>query len=279
MADIHFSAYLLEMNKQLIVLEHKQGWIKHSEKVNPEETIFNNYVNSDYIQTTIINRNSHLFQTPKVFYEYPLVSIVVIVSRLRTHRDIVKQCFDSIRNQLYPNTEVLTIDNNDKLATIGKCYNDAVKQAKGKYILFVGDDDYIAPDYLFSLVHLAEHNPNEVSISSYLIMFNEEGTYIPKELIPTGLWRRDYLLANPFAEYLTRFVDSDAFERLKDKGLGTLPAINNYGYFYRVHNNQISGKKDMGVSHISETRREQINPLLQKIRDSIKESYDDTELY
>lgn len=279
MADIHFSLYAQEfLNKELVVVKHKEGYIKHS-PIDLNNTIYAKAHNNDSIQTTIINDNPHIFQIPRILPNYPLVSIIVIISRLTTDRNVVKQCLDSLRACTYPELEIITIDNNSKLVTIGKCYNDGIAKAKGKYILFVGDDDYITSDYLFSLVRVAESNPGDVSVSSYLIMFNEKGETNPKELIPTGLWKREYLVKNPFSEYLTKYVDSDAFDRLIKQGLGTIPVPHNYGYYYRVHDNQVSGKKDIGESHKQQTNKS-ISPLLERIRGYISEKNDDnTVLY
>jgi len=274
MSDILFSTFLAEVGIQRICCAHKADWFKYTP---PKEgtTIFEKEVTTDYIQTKWINDRPELFQTEKIPYEFPKVTVAVVVSRLRTQRDEVKQCLDSLRKLSYPNYEIVMIDNNDRLLTIGKCYNDAARIAKGEYILYVGDDDYITSDYLYSLVTMLQSMPHVIHSTTYLSMFDKEGNVVPKELVPTGMFKVDYIKNNPFAEYLTRYVDSDMFERMREQDHGSLVARHQYGYWYRSHEEQVSGAKILGNAHENGTRAE-ISPILAKIRNSFKETIDES---
>lgn len=269
MSDIIFSTFLADIGVQKVVPKHKANWFKYTNITTP--TIYDEQVNDDFEQTKWINSRADIFQTEKHPFDFPKVSIIVVVSRLKTHRNAVKQCLDSLRAVLYPNYEIIMVDNNERLITIGKAYNDGVQQAKGKYVLFVGDDDYITSDYLFSMVNVLEHMPGTVTSTSYLTMFDEEGNIAPKELVPTGMWLREYLLENPFAEYLTKWVDSDAFEKLRENNKGSIVVRHQYGYWYRVHPNQVSGMKVLGNPHENPTNAN-ISPILEKIRNRFKET-------
>lgn len=183
----------------------------------------------------------------------------------------VKECYDSLRRQNYKDLEIVVIENYDKLVTIGKAYNEGVKRAKGKYVLFVADDDFISDDYVSTLVSVIESTEvqNSVTVSSYLTMFSVKEGNIRREartLVPTGMWLRKYLIKNPFKEYLTRFVDTELMNRTKDLGYNQLIAMHSYGYFYRSHPEQVSGFKAFTGGLAEEPNRiERINQRLKEV--------------
>lgn len=250
MADIHFAIYAHKNKIPLMVASHKKDWIKHSDKVRVENTIAGRNFHNPYLMTKYINENKDIFEYYYEDVEYePLITIGVIISRLARRPDYVKQCLDSIRKQTYKNIEVITVDNDDKLITIGKAFNTVARKGKGEYVLYIGDDDYIAPDYVGSLVAMLKENLDNdkiAGVSSYLTMFKTSGEQVLAEhrtLVPTGMWKREIILEEQFREYLTKYVDSEFADRIRAKGYIQLIAEHNYGYFYRAHEQQISGFK------------------------------------
>lgn len=273
MCDIHIGIWAGGNNIKIIAAEHQEGWIKHSAKVDLDKTIFAKAVNDDYFPTEIINVNAKYFRTRVASGYGPLVSIVCVNSRLRSNRDYVRDAFASFRDQDYGNTEIVIVENLDKMITVGKAFNEGVKKAHGQYVLFVGDDDMISSDYVGTLVAFIEkfgNDPKVVAVTSFLMMFryNNENKIEkePRELIPTGMWRRDWLLENPFKEYLTRYVDTEIMERVKEIGLLQPVCDWHYGYYYRSHEKQISGHKllmtDRGTaSHRTDDIKEKIKKV------------------
>lgn len=273
MADIHFSVYLLEKNIELYVLKHKKGFIKESDKYDKTNTIFHKNVLNPYLMTEKVNNNKDLFETLIKNEKYlPLITIATVVTRLKTNPDYVQSCFDSIRDQSYSNIEHIVIDNNDKLLTIGKAYNEAVKKAKGEYVLFIGDDDFITTDYVSSLVDAInnKYNENIVGATSYLTMFRQMKTgeviQEQKRLIPTGMWNRKFLLENPFLEYLNKYVDTELMERAKNMGYYQICVTHCYGYFYRSHEFQTSGFKTLSNEEGKSVNNKQIMEFINKYR-------------
>lgn len=200
----------------------------------------------------LLNSRPDLFSVSMGDMEFPLVSIVVINSRMKTHPHFVRDCYNSIRNQYYPAIEPIIIENFDKTITIGKCYNKAVEQANGKYVLFLGDDDFITEDYVSTLVAMIEKlrksDENIKGITSYLTMFYSNGrpeteAQEQRQLTPTGMWLREFMLENKFCEYLTKLVDSEFIDRVRNEGVLLATAVHSYGYYYRSHPNQVSGFK------------------------------------
>lgn len=245
MADVHIGVFAKENNIPVVVRNHPSNWVKHSLKIDFKETIFEKHVNDDLSQTELINKN---WGEKKVFDEsMPKISIVVINTRQLTDSQYISECFNSLRDQIYQNIEIIVVKNYSKFVTIGKAWNDGVEEANGDYVLFVGDDDYLSPDYVLCLVNAINNNPEGIHFATNCTNFSyedEEYKYQPKKIIPTGLWRKDYLVKNPACEYLTKFVDVEMISKLK-KLEGMKQTILNwhYGYYYRSHKGQVSGQK------------------------------------
>lgn len=276
MADIHIAVWAGNKDIPTVVIPHLTGWIKHSPYVTYDMTIAGKNGWNTFEQVDLINKNPKIFkskfQKPKS--KKPKVTVVVINSRLKSHPVYVKECFDSIRAQSYSNIQFIVIDNLEKLQTIGRCWNKAVKMAKGKYILFVGDDDFITKDYIESLVTIIESESIGLTriagISSYLTMFHHPGQspeimQEPRELIPTGMYLRKYLKKNPFKEYLTKYVDSEFMNRIAQQRDTLLMHRQQYGYFYRSHSGQQSGFKVLGGAHsVLASDKEKLSEKLKK---------------
>lgn len=255
MADIHFSLYLLSKKIPMKVVAHKKDWIKHSEKVDLEKTIYSQEVGRDVVQTKYINDNYEYFKKRQSVNGMPKVAICVANTRQWDHLIWYKECLDSIRNQIYPNIVPLIIDNQDRLMTIGKCWNDAADSTDAKYIYFLGDDDFITDDFITSSVDAIEKerakDEKVVGMASYLQMFSteldEQGKAVtqlePRELIPTGMWLTDFIKSERFVEYKIKQVDTEFMDRIAEKGFIQKAMKWHYGYYYRTHSGQTSGRK------------------------------------
>lgn len=110
--------------------------------------------------------------------EQPLVTVVTVEKDVvkNGRADMFRQCVESVHNQLYPNVQHLVIDGAsvdgtipilDEYKRLGwleyvseadsgmyEAMNKGIKQAKGKYIVFLNTDDYF-------------HNPNAIKESVY----------------------------------------------------------------------------------------------------------------
>lgn len=179
--------------------------------------------------------------------DIPKVGIVIVHGR--DNKKWFEDCLQSCQMQLYPNFAINVEENLDRSRTIGKCWNDAVKKLQDcKYLYFIGDDDFISPDMLFSLVTtmemVREKDPLYVQIASYITMIDERGDqngYMMK--IPTGLWLRDWLIKYPFDENLKKLVDAAQLDLVSKVG-NKMQLLNyHFGYFYRQHIGQATGRK------------------------------------
>ena len=94
---------------------------------------------------------------------------------------------------------------------------------------------------------MIQGNPKLVGITSYLTMFysGQPGNMAEekRDLTPTGMWLKDFVLKHKFKEYLTKLVDSEFIDRAKKEGYKYATCVHSYGYFYRSHPGQVSGFK------------------------------------
>lgn len=169
----------------------------------------------------------------------PELSIVIINSRGDHHGDWVQLAIQSALRQTVA-VDVIEINNIGREKTIGQCWNEAVKEARCEWILFQGDDDWIAPDMAQTLLYYIKspyvQNSKIVNVSSYMTTFNNDTgqkTFLARQ--HTGAWKKEYLISNPFNEKLEKGVDREYIEEAIKAG--NLSFIIEYyaGYFYRKH--------------------------------------------
>jgi len=250
MRDIHLSLQAKREKISMICLKHDLGYIKYNSKMKNIPTIWDTEYQNPVVQTKLINDFELPFTLWKDYEEdyNPLVDIVIINSRQLTHPQYVAETFNSIRNQSYENIKPYIVSNYNKLMTIGKCWNEAVKQCEGEWVFFLGDDDFITEDYIHSLITEYKNLPSDykekvVMVSSFCTIFRDSGEIDRKDIIPTGMWKRDYLLKYPFKEFLTKLVDSSYMDACKERGDIMHVVQHQYGLYYRSHAEQVSGTK------------------------------------
>ena len=176
----------------------------------------------------------------------PAFSVIIIDSRSKTHPEWVKKAVDSIKEQSLSNVELIVIDNTEHLCSIGSAYNQGIKEAKADWVYLLGDDDYISPDFLASLKVFIDRYVDDsvVMCSTYSTFFDDEKRVMSiNTKSPFGACRRDYFLEHKFDETLTKYIDVDAHERLKADGKKMVACKWHFGYYYRQHEDNVSGRK------------------------------------
>jgi len=179
------------------------------------------------------------------------ITIGIVQSR---DNEWVKAALKSASGQIYPiDYSIKVFDNREKKYSVGKAYNELTKMIKTDWVLFLGDDDYLMPDYMLSLAvryfqaEIGDEQPLDrvVCITSYATLF--DGERKAKQLnakIVQGTWRVDYLKAHPFNEKMKKHVDVDLLKRtIENEEFFILLNSWNSGYYYRSHPGQISGEK------------------------------------
>ena len=136
--------------------------------------------------------------------EYPLISIVIPTYN---SEKFLKECFDSVVNQTYPNLEVIIVDggSTDSTISIIKTYlsnsnwflfeskkgvsrqrNLGLKNVHGEYIFFLDSDDYINEKFIENLYkYLVNNNldvvtPEIVTARCENNKITETNVFVPK---------------------------------------------------------------------------------------------------
>ncbi|KAN0053237.1 hypothetical protein ACTA71_009686 [Dictyostelium dimigraforme] len=152
-------------------------------------------------------KKSPNFETTK---DKPLVSICLIHFN---RPNLLKQAIESIENQDYKNYEVILVDDGSTLIEsidylyslkdkfkekgwkiimtenkyLGAARNTAASQAKGKYLMFLDDDNYMYPNAISTYVSIAL-NTNANVVSSPHSIFNSTNTPISKDVVIQRQW-------------------------------------------------------------------------------------------
>ena len=176
----------------------------------------------------------------------PLITVLVIDSRSDKHNDWVQNCLRSIKAQTYDNIELIVENNIGRKRTIGKCWNDGIKKAKGDYIFFVGDDDWLART---CVAEMASHiDPRWKRVTTKLMMYHDDtGIVVSIERETTGMWERKYLLQHPFNEKLKSGVDREYNQEYIKAGELACIVPYYHGHYYRRHSDYMCAG-DMTVS-------------------------------
>lgn len=181
--------------------------------------------------------------------ESQTVMPTVTVGIVKTRNKFLPELLHSLRLQDYP-IEVKILDNMDKEKSIGQCFNMLADQCVTDWILYVGDDDWLAEGYIREVmtayINRAYKYPDTVALTTSTIAFDESGKNMMTPSPSTGFWRAEYIRQERFDESLVRQVDTEFFNR-KHKRVNVKTTIQNYiwisGYFYRQHSSNVSGNK------------------------------------
>ena len=155
------------------------------------------------------------------------LSFLVVDSRSDVHSDWVGTCIQSLQTMSTRNLseqfEIVIVPNLGRTMTIGQAWNLGVKECTGDWIVFVGDDDYVAPDYAEVLERwiLSEQvqKTNIVNVATYMFAFDEEtGNKMAMMRQSTGAWKKEYLLEHPFNESLKKGIDREYVEEMIKRG-------------------------------------------------------------
>ena len=139
--------------------------------------------------------------------------------------DKIDKCINSIINQTYKNLELILINDGSKDDSIkklkeyekkykiirvidkenegvSKTRNLGIKEATGKYIMFIDNDDYIDNDYVENYIKAIIENNSDVVISGFRRV-NNEGKELYKMTLKNTYWSR-YIIITPWARIYRR---------------------------------------------------------------------------
>src|SRR5947199_9503288 len=176
---------------------------------------------------------------------YPPVTAIV---GCYNHSRFVAECLDSVRQQTYPNLQVIIFDDcstDDSLSVIdnwlkkhrldwqfirhnrnvGICasLNEALRLARGKYISMVAADDVWLPDKTARQVEMMEQLPEDVGVLySNAFQIDENGETLPqmfieahrKFVVPPAGFLFDVLWEGNFIPAMTTLIRRECFTQV-----------------------------------------------------------------
>lgn len=124
-----------------------------------------------------------------------LVSVIVPVYNIE---DYIDRCLDSIVNQTYKNIEIMLIDDGSSDSSSKKCKewekkdkrirffhkengglsdarNFAIDRMNGEYVTFIDGDDFVANDFVETMLYLIQKNNSDISVCINTLYY-EDGT-------------------------------------------------------------------------------------------------------
>lgn len=199
----------------------------------------------DVIPVHLIDER-HLFPRP-----FGRVVVVMINSRQESYPEMVERARNSVLAQECPGVPVdlFEVRNHARRFTIGACWNEAVKMApENSLITFIGDDDYISPEFLCTMCAFYLAVGKTLPVDAYgvtsFMKLEKHGMSRDDVLMPasyTGMFPRSLLIDVPFDETLPNQVDTEFSKRITAKGITVATNSHYFGYYYRVHNDMVSG--------------------------------------
>jgi hypothetical protein len=181
----------------------------------------------------------------EVSLERPTLTVGIIQTRQKYMGDLI----NSIKMQNYP-LDIRIVQNFDKDMSIGRAYNKLADECNTDFIIYVGDDDWLADNYISSIMdaYVSRKNAyrNVIAMLTSTTAFDETGNYAVIPHHSTGVWATHVVRKHRFDETLVRQVDTEFHRRmmgLKEHGYTILQLTWLAGYMYRQHKNNISGNK------------------------------------
>lgn len=175
-----------------------------------------------------------------------MISVVIVDSRSKEHPEWVEKAVGSVKEQALDGMELIILDNTERKYSIGRMYNQGLELAENDWVYFLGDDDFVSPDFFMSLASFIKKFADEDTVvcTTYSTFFDDDKRVSSiNTMTPMGAFKRDYFLEHPLDEKLIRYIDVEAYQRFKKDGKKAKVCRWHFGYYYRQHEDNISGRK------------------------------------
>ena len=213
----------------------------------------------------------------------PKVSVIVPVYNSEKY---IEKCLNSIIEQTYKDFELIVINDGSKDKSleilekyknnfpkvitlinqenigVSKTRNNAIKMAKGKYVMFIDNDDFIDKDYIETFINEAEKEDYDVVLGGYRRP-NEKGEIIKKLKLPQEEWakfmifapwariyKKEYLLKNDI-EFLSVNIGEDVYFNIQAMTISKKIKIIDYiGYNWFFNTQSVSNTTQKNIQNL-----------------------------
>lgn len=228
----------------------------------------------------------------------PKVSVIIPVYN---SEKFINKCVDSVLEQNFQDYEIILIndgskDNSKEILDgykekypekitvihqenmgVSKTRNNAIKMAKGKYIMFIDNDDFLDKDYIEIFVKEIEKDDYDVVLGGYRRP-NEEGKIVKELKLPQEEWgkfmifapwariyKKDYLIKNDI-KFLPVNIGEDVYFNLQAMNISNKIKIIDYiGYNWYFNTRSVSNTTQKNIKNL------QVYELLNNCYDILKE--------
>jgi len=169
------------------------------------------------------------------------------IAIVQTREKYMPTLLNSLRLQKH-GIQIDVLTNFDKDMSIGKAFNILADRCDTDWIMYLGDDDWLAEDYIDQVMDAyykrRNQHPNIVGLLTGACLTDGDAIN-PTTNHPTGIWKADFVRNTRFNEDLVRQVDTEYIQRvgLNDGRYTIIKFDWIVGYFYRQHKSNISGNK------------------------------------
>ena len=242
----------------------------------------------------------------------PKVSIIIPVYNSEM---FIKKCIDSVLEQSFNEYEIILINDGSKDGSkqildeykerypekivvihqenmgVSKTRNNAIKMAKGRYIMFIDNDDYIDKDYVEVFVKEIEEQDFDVVLGGYRRP-NENGKIIKELKLPQEEWakfmifapwakiyKREYLIKNNI-EFLPVNIGEDVYFNLQAMLISKKIKIIDYiGYNWYFNTGSVSNTTQKNIKNLQVY--ELLNSCYEVLKEKniLEENYEIVEMY
>lgn len=210
--------------------------------------------------------------------------LVTIIVPIYNAEQNIKRCVDSILNQDYKNLELLLVNDGSKDGSlkilkkyeeeysfikvishknigVAETRNKAIKNATGKYIMFIDNDDYIDKNYVSSFVDTINSSNYDIVIGGY-VRITEDKKVLKREVLKdlpfskyvimapwAKIYKRDFIIKNNI-EFLNYKIGEDVYFNLNAYfNTNKIGIIDYVGYYWFYNTKSISNTKQKKFSN------------------------------
>lgn len=122
------------------------------------------------------------------------MELSILIPTLESRKFLLDRLLDNLKSQITDNSkvEILICSDDGKLST-GHKRNELLKKAKGKYVVFIDDDDEIPDYYISEILEGAKSNCDSMAINGKMIQNKK-------------VWTWDIRQSNPYSQNGNHFL-------------------------------------------------------------------------
>jgi glycosyltransferase involved in cell wall biosynthesis len=96
-----------------------------------------------------------------------MIILSILIPTLNKRRGLLAVLMKELNRQRTDEVEILTYAD-DGAVTTGRKRNDLIKQAQGQYVVFIDDDDMVAPTYIADILQAAKKQPDCITFRGWM---------------------------------------------------------------------------------------------------------------